>query len=178
MSLVALGKFRFGSAVGTAALAAALCGCSASASVSIGSSPGLSQSKMRALVLTVTTREGLTAQSVSCPSGVPLKAGLVSYCTAHYASGETSRFLVRQTDANGDVNAAPAEMTAPAIEQNIRAVYRSQRGLTVTASCPSGVPIVVANRFDCTVRDGSQTAVVPVKITDADGGFALGTSAR
>ena len=164
-------------ALGALGLAATLSACSASASVSIGSS-GLSASKMSALVTTVTTREGLTARSVSCPSGVQLQKGLVSYCTAHYANGETSRFLVRQTDGSGSVDAVPAEMTAPVIEYHIRAVYLSQRGVTVTASCPANVPIVVGSRFQCTVRHGSQTAIVPVKITDADGGYALGTSAQ
>ena len=131
---------------------------------------------MSALVTTVTTREGLTAQSVTCPSGVPLKAGKVSYCTAHYANGETAAFLVRQTDGNGSVDALPAEMTAPAVEHNIGAAILAKTGLTVVAHCPAHVPIVVGNTFTCTAHDGSQTVSLPVKITDPDGGYRLGTT--
>jgi hypothetical protein len=157
-----------------ATLAGGLAGCSANASVSIGSS-ALSVAKMSALVRSVTRRQGLPARSVSCPAGIGLKKGRVSYCTARYADGETSRFSVRQTNGSGAVYVSPAEMTAPAVEQNIRLALR-RRGITATASCPKHVPIVVGNSFVCTVRDASQTVSLPIKITDSSGGWALGTT--
>ncbi len=146
--------------------------CSVSANVSIGSSE-LGAGKMEAFVKTVTTREGLTAKSVSCPSGVALEKGMLSYCTARYADGETSRFLVRQTDGSGHVDVGPAEMTAPAIENTIVLALR-RRGVTATASCPPHVAIVVGDVFTCALKSGTQSAVVPVKITSATGGYLLG----
>jgi hypothetical protein len=157
-----------------AALALVLAGCSASASVSIGSSQ-LSASKLEALVKTVTKQQHFPDQSASCPSGVGDKKGRLSYCTAHYADGESSRFLVRQLDDKGNVTVLPAEMTAPALENDIRLVLR-HRGIAVTARCPAHVPIVVGHSFLCTIKDARQTAVLPVKITTASGGFTLGTT--
>ncbi len=154
-------------------LAVTLSACSVSASVSVGSSE-LSTSKLAAIVLKVTRRQGLVAQHVSCPAGVALRKGTLSYCAARYSNGESSRFLVRQTDDKGNVYIRPAEMTAPAIENEIRVALR-QRGITATAHCPDAVAIVVGKSFECTVSDAAQTGTIPVKITDATGGYTLGT---
>jgi hypothetical protein len=163
--------------VSAGALGVALAGCSASGSISFGSSQ-LSASKLEALVTTVTVQQGLRANKVSCPSGISEKKGKVSTCTATYAGGETSEFLVRQTDGSGAVYAAAAGMTAPLIEQKIRQVFLAQRQLTVTATCPPNVPIVVGKKFNCVVHSGTQSAELPVKITSAQGDYSLGTDAR
>lgn len=129
---------------------------------------------MAALVTKVTKRQGLAAQHVACPSGIGFEKGRLSYCTAHYASGESSRFVVRQTNGSGNVDVHPAEMTAPAIENEIRVALR-RRGIAASARCPANVAIVVGTVFNCTVSDARQTGTLPVKITDPSGGYLLGT---
>jgi hypothetical protein len=155
-----------------AAVVGALSGCSASGSISLGSSE-LSASKMEALVTSVTASQGLKATSVSCPSGVSEKKGVVSYCTAHYAGGETSRFSILQTDGSGGVTAAPADMTAPLVERTIRQLYLSKQQLTVTAVCPENVPIVVGTKFNCTAHSGSESQVLSVTVTSKAGDFTV-----
>ena len=81
---------------------------------------------------------------------------------------------MRQTDDKGDVYVRPVEMTAPAIENEIRVALR-RRGIAATARCPAGVAIVVGRSFECTVSDNAQTGTIPVRITDDTGGYALGT---
>lgn len=65
---------------------------------------------------------------------------------------------MRQTDDNGNVSVVPAEMTAPALENDIRLVLR-RRGIVVTATCPAHEAIVVGHSFLCNLKDARQRAV-------------------
>lgn len=131
----------------------------------------LDSTKMASVVERLTQQRGLQAQTVSCPSSVPQQAGYLVTCVAYYKGGQTGRFRVLQKDGQGDVHVSAAEMISPEV------VYQIEHFLTpansFTAMCPLHVAILIGKTFHCTATNGTKSALILVRITDADGGFHL-----
>ncbi len=172
-----------GLSVAGAVLAFALAGCSAHVHVggtvgngvstvsSTTSTATLDSSKMASVVERLTQQRGLQAQTVSCPSNIPERAGYVTTCVAYYTGGQTGQFRVLQKDTQGDIHVSAAEMISPEVVNQIEHFLVPANSFKAT--CPVHVPIVVGKTFHCTATNGAKTAPISVRITDADGGFHL-----
>lgn len=150
-----------------AAAVIALSGC--------GSDVSWSASKVEDTVRTILTQQaGVTVRSVACPNDVKIGKGVVAYCTASLANGDTVRFSATQEDSSGHVHVGPAEMIALEVENRIEAALH-QRGIkTTSATCPQHVPITVGRTFGCTAAFGhGQRLRVAVTITNPSGGFSM-----
>jgi hypothetical protein len=121
----------------------------------------------------LTKQAGVQVQSVTCPSKAKIATGVVTYCDATLAGGDTVRFSATQTDAKGHVHVAPAEMIALEVQNKIQSALR-QRGVTAAAKCPQHVPIAVGKTFVCVATDAQgRHARIGVTITDASAGFRM-----
>jgi hypothetical protein len=140
-----------------------------------GSDVSWSASKVESTVRTILTQQaGVTVRSVSCPSNVKIGKGVVAYCTASLANGDTVRFAATQEDSSGQVHVAPAEMIALEVENRIAAALH-QRGIKTTAiMCPQHVSITVGRTFGCTASLAhGQRLRITVTISTPSGGFAM-----
>jgi Domain of unknown function (DUF4333) len=142
-----------------AAAIVALAGC--------GSDVSWSASKVEGTVRTILTQQaGVTVHSVTCPSNVKIGKGVVAYCIATLANGDTVRFSATQADSSGRVHVGPAEMIEAALHQ---------RNIKITsATCPQHVPITVGRTFGCIASVGhAQRLRIAVTITTPSGGFSM-----
>lgn len=153
---------------GFAAAVAALAVCAGCGTVS------WDQTKVQNAIRDVLTKQaGVQVRAVSCPSKARIATGVVTYCNATLAGGDTVRFSATQTDSSGRVHVGPAEMIGLEVQNRIQSSLR-QRGVAASAKCPQHVPIVVGNVFVCTVADAhGRQARIGVTITDASAGFRL-----
>jgi hypothetical protein len=145
----------------------ALAGC--------GSNVSWSASKVEGTVRTILTQQaGVSVRSVTCPNDVKIGKGVVAYCIATLANGDTVRFSATQEDSSGHVHVGPAEMIALEVENRIEAALH-QRNLKVTSAiCPQHVPIAVGRTFGCIASLGpGQRARIAVTITTPGGGFSM-----
>jgi hypothetical protein len=152
-------------AVPAVAALAALAGCG-----SVSWDAGKVQSTIKSVLV---KQAGVQVRSVSCPGKAKIAKGVVTYCNATLADGETVRFSAKQTDGNGHVHVGPAEMIALEVQHSIQSALH-KRGVTATASCPRHVPIVIGKTFVCAAKDNQgQSAKIGVTITDASAGFRM-----
>jgi Domain of unknown function (DUF4333) len=150
-----------------AAAIVALAGC--------GSDVSWSASKVEGTVRTILTQQaGVTVHSVTCPSNVKIGKGVVAYCIATLANGDTVRFSATQADSSGRVHVGPAEMIALEVQNRIEAALH-QRNIKITsATCPQHVPITVGRTFGCIASVGhAQRLRIAVTITTPSGGFSM-----
>jgi predicted small secreted protein len=146
---------------------AALAGC--------GSDVSWSASKVEGTVRTILTQQaGLQVRSVSCPTNVKIGKGVVAYCTASLANGDTVRFSATQEDSSGQVHVGPAEMIALEVQNRIEAALHQRAIKATAATCPQHVPITVGKTFGCTASVGrGQRLRIAVTITTPSGGFSM-----
>jgi hypothetical protein len=145
----------------------ALAGCT---TTTIKWDPG----SVRDTIRDVLTRQAhVKVESVSCPAKAKIAKGVVTYCQATLASGDTVRFAATQTDGKGHVHIGPAEMISDEVQNSIQAALK-KRGVTTTARCPQHVPIVVDSTFVCTATDPQgHRARIGVTIADQNAGFRM-----
>jgi hypothetical protein len=121
----------------------------------------------------LTKQAGVQVQSVKCPDRAKIAKGVVTYCTATLAGGETVRFVATQTDDKGHAHVGPAEMIATEVQNKIQSALQ-QRGVTATAKCPQHVPIVVGQTFLCTATDSKgHNAKIGITIANSSAGFTM-----
>jgi Domain of unknown function (DUF4333) len=150
------------------ALIGAITGCAVSSEGSGSLDPAKAESLARTLL---ETKAGVQVRSVTCPSGVKLQKGLVTYCTATLVSGHTVRLRVTQTNGDGHAVVTPAEMVADGIQLTIQQGYAG-KGVKATATCPQHMPIVVGGTFFCTAADKyGHTVKIRITIIDRTAGF-------
>jgi hypothetical protein len=132
------------------------------------------QGKIQDTIQSVLTSQAhVKVQSVTCPSKVKIAKGVVTYCEATLAGGDTVRFDATQTDSKGHIHIGPAEMIAVEVQDSIQSALK-KRGVSTTATCPQHVPIVVGKTFVCTATDPQgHRARIGVTIADANAGFRL-----
>jgi hypothetical protein len=122
-----------------------------------------------------TSKLGVTVKDVKCPSDHAAKKGDSFTCTMTLANGESELFRITPTDDKGNVSILPADMIATYVENTI--VQRlGARGVKATSVCPQHVPVVVGNKFSCTITaSNGQHGTVAVKITGDNASFLLGS---
>jgi hypothetical protein len=144
-------------------MASALYGCGSS-------TPILNTGAVRrAIAASILTQHHLHA-TVSCPSEVPQKAGLVFTCTASLDVG-TYPVVVTETNSSGHVryeNQAPLiALDITGVERAIRQSIRGQRGLESTVICPGEVIQESGLVFTCMATVNGQR--YPFSVTEVDG---------
>jgi hypothetical protein len=147
------------------AVAVALAGCGASQ---------LDSKKAETTIKTlVSSKLGLPVKTVSCPSNVKLKKGLVTTCQVTLVAGETEPFTITQTDASGNVHIQPTNLLSTGVEKTISARLAAQ-GVKATATCPQHVVIKVGAKVICTATDAKGVkAGIVATITDSIGSYSL-----
>jgi hypothetical protein len=112
--------------------------------------------------------------SVTCPSGVPLRAHATFYCVAQVGSRVTP-FHVNEIGATGHVtyvgvspHQAPLLGTA-SVARAIVASIKSSRGVTAVVRCPVDIPMQRGLAFACTATTRSGSTHFEVRQTDGHG---------
>jgi hypothetical protein len=112
--------------------------------------------------------------TVSCPTGVPLKARQRFYCVAQVGSRETP-FLVTETNARGAVsyvglqpNQVPLLSTAR-VAAAIRQTIHAKRGKRENVLCPASIPRQQGLEFVCAASTGRTATYFVVREINAYG---------
>ena len=129
---------------------AALSGCGSSSPKLRVVNPARVSSAIAASV----RRERRVSATITCPTGVPLKARTQFYCVAQ-RGGQITPFRVMQTDGSGDIafvgvdpRSAPLLATT-AVSEDIAASIRRSRNARATVHCPEGMPRQRGLSFVC-----------------------------
>ena len=124
----------------------------------------------------VYSQTGVRISDVSCPSGVPAKAGGTYDC--HFTAPD-GRYVahvritsVHGTDVRSNIDTEPLQNTvrAAAIARQISDfVYSHTRYRPIDVSCPQGVVAKVDGTFDCHFTGPDGAYVAHVRITKVSG---------
>jgi hypothetical protein len=120
---------------------------------------------------------GVAPTTVQCPSGIPVKAGTTSSCTAQL-DGQPVKFTITQQDDNGNLQInGDGFLFVPAMVTTLQQQVEAQVGVPVTATCDTGGQQVVIQAapgdvIACTVAatdDPTATLEFAVTVTDTSG---------
>jgi len=110
--------------------------------------------------------------TITCPTGVPLKAKTQFYCVAQQGA-QLTPFRVVQTDGSGDVSfvglgprSAPLLATT-AVSEAIAASIRRSHNVQASVHCPEGIPRQQGLSFVCTAN-GLTDKLTLFKVTQVD----------
>ncbi len=122
----------------------------------------------RAVAASILTQHHLSA-TVSCPSKVPRRAGVVFTCTANLNVG-TYPVSVTETNSSGHVEyqnqASLVTLNIAGVEQAIKQSISSQRHLNSTVTCPAEVIQKAGIVFTCTAVVNGRSS--PFEVTEVD----------
>lgn len=149
-------------------VAPSLSGCANSVSTS-GNPPTLNTVTVEhAVAASILTQHHINA-SVSCPSKVPRKTGVVFTCTASLNVG-TYPVSVTETNNSGRVkyqNQAPlAALNIAKVERAIKQSISTTQHRDSTVTCPAEVIQKKGIVFTCTAKGNSQSC--PFEVTEVD----------
>jgi hypothetical protein len=126
----------------------------------------------RAIQVSVRQERHVNA-SVTCPSGVPLRAREKFYCVAE-AGSKITPFDVTETGAGGHVTyvgVSPSKirlLSTTQVASAIVASIKSSKGISAVVRCPADIPVQPGLPFACTATSKSGSAHFEVRQT-ADG---------
>jgi hypothetical protein len=112
--------------------------------------------------------------SVTCPTGVPLRAQVKFYCVAQVHS-QLTPFHVTETGASGHVTYAGVSASrtrmlgTAAVARAIGASIKSARGVTAVVHCPLNITMQRGLPFACTATTKSGDTHFKVRQTDGRG---------
>jgi hypothetical protein len=147
--------------------AAAIAACGGSAGAGAGTSNGssvrpaiaagstINPQEVAAAITSSATSERHATPTVVCPAGVPLATGEQFYCVAEVGS-QVTPFKVTETSDTGAVRYVGVSaksvpvINAVKVARSIRESIRSERKITATVACPSGIPRQQGLQFVCT----------------------------
>jgi hypothetical protein len=157
--------------MGAAAIAGtSVAGCSAGPRTTISSASAGHQ-----VAAQLTARYHPSALAVTCPAGVPARAGQKFSCSATI-DGQAVRMEAVVTSGSGAFTVTPADaiFAAPAVIAQLEAEIAGQTGQRPTISCPGpGVLVVpVGATFSCSASfPGEAPRAVTIRAANSKGDF-------
>jgi hypothetical protein len=152
------------------AVVTALSGCGSSSPKPRVVNPARVSSAIAASV----RRERRVSATITCPTGVPLKARTQFYCAAQRGA-QITPFRVTQTDRSGDISfvgvdprSAPL-LAATAVSRAIAASIRRSHKSRATVHCPEGMPRQRGLSFVCSATVAHKLTLFKVTQVDIDG---------